>query len=75
MCIAVPGTLTALDGHKGRVNVRGNLLNVEMGAVKAKVGDAVLVHAGCAISVLREKEREEMDELFALLDEMRYEKD
>lgn len=73
MCIAIPGVLIKADGRKGRVNIDGNLLNVELGAVNAKEGDTVLVHAGCAISVLKPGEKEELDELFALLREVAHE--
>jgi len=75
MCIAVAGTLIEADGRRGKVDIQGNILDVELGAVRAKAGDAVLVHAGCAISVLKKEEKDELDELFALLDEMNDETD
>ena len=75
MCIAIPGKLIEADGRKGKVDIKGNLLNVELGAVNAKKGDTVLVHAGCAISVLKDEEAEEMDELFRLLGELNDEED
>jgi hydrogenase expression/formation protein HypC len=70
MCIAIPGKLIEADGRVGKVDVNGNILKVELGVVDAKVGDYLLIHAGCAISVLSKDEKEEMDELFALMREM-----
>lgn len=67
MCIAVPGQLIEMDGTQGKVDVRGNILPVELGIVQAKVGDYLLVHAGCAISVVKQSEAEEIR---ALLDEL-----
>lgn len=67
MCIAVPGKIIAMEGTQGKVDVRGNLLPAELGLVKAQPGDYVLVHAGCAISVISQSEAEEMDELFRLV--------
>ena len=68
MCIAVPGKLIEVDGSHGRADVRGNLLPVELALVQARVGDYVLVHAGCAISLLKQTEAEELNELFALVE-------
>ncbi len=70
MCIAVPGQLIERSGRQGRVDINGNILNVDLGVVAAQAGDYVLVHAGCAISILNKQEKEEMDELFTLLSEV-----
>ncbi|MDP4151870.1 MAG: HypC/HybG/HupF family hydrogenase formation chaperone [Bacillota bacterium] len=70
MCIAVPGKLIEIDGKHGKVDVNGNILPVELGVVNAKLGDFLLIHAGCAISVLRNDEKDELTELFSLLDEV-----
>ena len=64
ICIAVSGKIIKIEGSSGKVNIRGNVLPVELGLVKAQIGDSVLVHAGCAISVLKKTEAEELDELF-----------
>ncbi|WP_242941223.1 HypC/HybG/HupF family hydrogenase formation chaperone [Sporobacter termitidis] len=58
------------SGHQGKVEISGNILPVELGLVGAKVGDDVLIHAGCAISILQKKEKEELEELFGLLNEV-----
>ena len=58
-----------MEGEKGRALVRGNMLNVEMGVVKAEVGDYVLIHAGCAISKVLKSQAEEMEALLNMVDE------
>lgn len=68
MCIAVSGQLTEINGRQGKVNIRGNILPVDLGIVDAKIGDYLLVHAGCALSVLPRDEHEELEALFAELD-------
>lgn len=66
MCVAVSGQLIEKDGYRGKVNVRGNTVSVELGIVDAEIGDYVLVHAGCAIARVS---HDESDELNALLQE------
>ena len=65
MCVAVPGKLIEIESgeSRGRVDVRGNIMPVELGVVRAKVGDYVLLHAGCAIAVMQRGEAEELDNL------------
>jgi hydrogenase expression/formation protein HypC len=70
MCVAVSGRLIERSGRQGKVDIRGNIVPVELGLVGAEVGDFVLVHAGCAISILRQSESEELEELFSLLSEV-----
>ncbi len=69
MCIAIPGELLELEGTRGKVNIRGYITPVELGIVDAKPGDYVLVHAGCAISVVGRDEALEIQELFDLLEQ------
>jgi len=69
MCVAIPGELIEIEGDIGKVNIRGNILPVELGIVKAKIGDHLLIHAGCAISTLKQTEAEELNELLKLVDE------
>ncbi len=70
MCIAVPGKLIWKNEGQGKVDINGNILPVQLGLVCAQVGDYVLVHAGCAITVLPKDEHEELDELLRLLREV-----
>lgn len=67
MCIAVPGQVIEIRDGLGRVDIRGNILPVELGLVQAKVGDRVLVHAGCAIAVVPPAEADELDDLLTQL--------
>jgi hydrogenase expression/formation protein HypC len=67
MCLAIPGKVVEIeesgehafidygDGTKRKANV--SLVNV-------KIGDYILVHAGFAIQVLKEKEAQETLNLF-----------
>ena len=68
MCIAAGGKLIEIKDGVGRVDIRGNILNVELGIVDAKPGDYLLVHAGCAIAVADRADVEELDGLLDLLD-------
>jgi hydrogenase expression/formation protein HypC len=70
MCIAIPGKITCIDGQKAKVDFNGNLINVNVGLINPKVGDYVLVHAGCAIEKLDKDRAEELTELFRDLEEM-----
>ena len=67
MCVAVSGVLIDKQGSMGKVDIRGNVIAVELSIVDAEVGEHVLVHAGCAIAKVT---REESDELDALLREI-----
>ncbi len=69
MCIAVPGKLIEMDGSRGKADIKGNVIPVELGIVQAKIGDYVLVHAGCAISVVDQGEAEELQDLLALVEQ------
>lgn len=68
MCVALPGLVIKIDGLVGKVDFQGNIVDVNMGIVDAKVGDYVLVHAGCAIEVMKKDMAEEIIELFAELE-------
>jgi len=68
MCVALPGLVIETDGIVGKVDFQGNILNVNMAIVDAKVGDYVLVHAGCAIEVVSKTRAEEIAQLFAELE-------
>lgn len=69
MCIAAAGELIEKNGRQGKVNIRGNILPCDLSMVEAQIGDCLLVHAGCAITVLERTEKEELDELYALMEE------
>ena len=77
MCIALPGKLIEIDesGFSGKIDFQGNIVNVMLGAVDAKVGDHVLVHAGSAIEVVDDVYAAEVMALFAELEEAYAEED
>lgn len=64
MCVALPGKVIKLDGTKATVDFSGNLVTAEAGLVDVKIGDKVLVHAGCIIQTMDSELADEMEELF-----------
>lgn len=70
MCIAMPGKIISMEGNHAKADFSGNIVNVNTGIVDAKVGDYVLVHAGCAIEVMEKDKAQELMDLFAELGEM-----
>ena len=69
MCIAIPGRVVSIEGDKAKVDFTGNLVDVNTGLVEPKVGQYVLVHAGCAIEVMEKDKADEIIELYRELDE------
>ncbi|MGL4484369.1 MAG: HypC/HybG/HupF family hydrogenase formation chaperone [Anaerovoracaceae bacterium] len=70
MCVAYPGKIIEINESKGKADFSGNIIDVNLGVVEAKVGDYVLVHAGCAIEVMSKTKAEELIELFAEIEEI-----
>lgn len=70
MCIAVPGRVTRIEGNRATVDFSGNLLEAQAGLVDIKVGDNVLVHAGCIIQVLSQADNDFLLEILAEMQEM-----
>jgi len=66
MCLAVPGKILDVAGddpffRTGRVSFGGVVKPVSLACVpEAKVGDYVLVHVGMALSIVDEKEAQEV---------------
>ena len=73
MCLAVPGKIISIEEadatfRNGRVNFGGIVKNVNLSYVpEAKIGDYVVVHVGFALSIVDEKEAEQV---FAYLRQM-----
>lgn len=67
MCIATVGKILEISGTVALCDCMGNRLKIELGLVDAGVGDRVLIHAGCAIQVVNEKEAEEIVALYGEL--------
>lgn len=70
MCIAVPGRVTCIEGNRATVDFGGNLVEAQAGLVDIKVGDNVLVHAGCIIQVLSQEDNDFLLEILAEMQEM-----
>ncbi len=64
MCVAIPGRVTELNGTRATVDFSGNIVKAEAGLVNVKVGDRVLVHAGCIIQTLDDDTADEIEEMF-----------
>lgn len=65
MCVAVPVEIVKIDGTEAWVNFGGVQKMVSIALVEdVKVGDYVLLHAGCAVSRLDREEAEKTLELF-----------
>jgi len=69
MCIAIPGKIISVEGQHAKVDFSGNVVNVNVGIIEPKVGQYVLVHAGCAIEVMEKDKADELLTLFAELEE------
>ena len=68
MCIAIPGKVVSLEGNFAQVDYSGNLMKVNIGLIEPRIGDYVLVHAGCAIEVMSKAKAQELIDLFAELE-------
>ncbi|MCR5625322.1 MAG: HypC/HybG/HupF family hydrogenase formation chaperone [Lachnospiraceae bacterium] len=65
MCVALPGIVRKInDNGTAEVDFNGNYVNAVLGLVHAKVNDKVLVHAGCILQVISDKEADDLNELF-----------
>lgn len=70
MCVAIPGKVIEITDTIGKVDFQGNVVKVNLGIVDAQIGDYVLVHAGCAIEVMKQDDAEELLDLFKELDSL-----
>lgn len=68
MCVAVPGKIIEINEDTATVNVLDNITQVDIRLVSAKIGDYVLIHAGCALEVLSKDTAEEIIWLFKELE-------
>jgi hydrogenase expression/formation protein HypC len=69
MCIAIPGLIISMEGTKAKVDFNGNILEVETAIIDTKIGDYVLVHAGCAIEVIDLEMANEISEILKELED------
>ncbi len=70
MCLAIPGKILDIHGDEpmsrtAKVDFNGIVKSVHMGYVpEAKPGDWVNVHAGFAITILKEEDAREILDIF-----------
>jgi len=69
MCVAVPGKIIEISGDKAKVDIMNNICEVNIKLVTVKIGDYVLIHAGCVIDVLKKDIAEEILLMFNELEE------
>ena len=74
MCIAAPMKLINIEtnGRFGTVLFSGNELRVNLNLISAEIGDYLLVHAGCAVEVVKKESAEELLDIFTELEEAAY---
>lgn len=63
MCVALPGKVIEVCEKDAVVDFNGNQVTARMGLVDIKVGDYVLVHAGCILQKVSPQEAESLTEL------------
>ena len=63
MCVALPGKIIEIKDRDAVVDFNGNQVTARAGLVDVKVGDYVLVHAGCVIQKVTQQEMEELKSL------------
>ena len=69
MCVALPGKVIELKDRDAVVDFSGNQVTARAGLVDVKIGDFVLVHAGCVIQKVTQQDMEEMKKLNELMGE------
>ena len=69
MCVALPGKVIEIKDRDAVVDFNGNQVAARAGLVDVKVGDYVLVHAGCVIQKVTQQDMEEMKTLKEMMGE------
>lgn len=69
MCVALPGKVIEIKGRDAVVDFNGNQVIARAGLVDVKVGDYVLVHAGCVIQKVTQQDMEDLKNLKELMGE------
>ena len=63
MCVALPGKVIEIKERDAVVDFSGNQVTARAGLVDVKVGDYVLVHAGCVIQKVSQQDMEDLKNL------------
>jgi len=69
MCVALPGKVIEKRDRDVVVDFNGNQVTARAGLVDARVGDYVLVHAGCVIQKVTQQDMEDLKSLNELMGE------
>ena len=69
MCVALPGRVIEIKGRDAVVDFNGNQVTARAGLVDVKVGDYVLVHAGCVIQKVSQQDMEDLENLNNMMGE------
>ena len=69
MCVALPGKVIEIKDRDAVVDFSGNQVTARAGLVDIKVGDYVLVHAGCVIQKVTQQDMEDLQNLNELMGE------
>lgn len=59
MCLAIPGLITKIEGHKATVKYPGESRFALVGDEKVKEGDYVMVQMGIVVKILTKSEAKE----------------
>lgn len=65
MCLAVPAQIMDINNYSATIDIMGleSTVNIQL-IEEPKVGDYILVHAGCAIQKIDKYYFEELQEIF-----------
>jgi hydrogenase expression/formation protein HypC len=69
MCVALPGKVIEIKDRDAIVDFNGNQVTARAGLVDVKVGDYVIVHAGCVIQKVTQQDMEDLQNLKELMGE------
>lgn len=69
MCVALPGKVIEIKSRDAVVDFNGNQVTARAGLVDVKVGDFVLVHAGCVIQKVTQQDMDDLENLNELMGE------
>ena len=69
MCVALPGKVIEIKDRDAVVDFNGNQVTARAGLVDVKVGDYVLVHAGCVIQRVSQQDMEDLKNLKEMMGE------
>ena len=69
MCVSVPGKVIEIKGDKAVVDIMNNQCEADIRLADVKIGDYVLMHAGCVIDVLQKEMAEDIISVFGEIEE------